>query len=316
LSIDKMSGHLVGVAEIAKMLGVSRQRVDQLIASYPDFPKPEAELSAGRIWSRSAIETWVALHPERGPGVASEERSKLFERFAEDARRVIVAAESEAIAAGHATIEPEHLLAGLLTPASGIALDAMGKAGVTLERVRDAVGEIRRSGDPKGTHPVFSERTRSVLTAAFRRAHRRGLSSIGSVDVLVALVGQERGTVGGFARDEHALRRALVDLGVVGRTVRTVPMLTEREDEVFRLVTKELTDAEIGQRLKISQATVRNHLRNICEKLSMRVRAEEPSAELPNEVSLPDQITARLDEIARRLGSLERRLGPGAGTAT
>src|SRR5687767_1856919 len=48
-----------GVAEIAAMLGLSRQRVNQLIQS-PDFPAPEAELSAGRIWSREAVETWVA----------------------------------------------------------------------------------------------------------------------------------------------------------------------------------------------------------------------------------------------------------------
>jgi prophage regulatory protein len=49
---------LVGVAEIATLLGVSKQRVDQL-ARQPDFPDPEAIITAGRIWRREAIEAWA-----------------------------------------------------------------------------------------------------------------------------------------------------------------------------------------------------------------------------------------------------------------
>jgi predicted DNA-binding transcriptional regulator AlpA len=56
-----MTHHLLGAAEIAKMLGVTRQRVHQL-SSDPDFPKPDAALSAGKIWTRSSIETWMEAH--------------------------------------------------------------------------------------------------------------------------------------------------------------------------------------------------------------------------------------------------------------
>lgn len=59
-----MVQQLVGVAEIAAMLGVSRQRVNQLVHS-TDFPEPEAELSAGRIWARDAVEAWATSHPPR-----------------------------------------------------------------------------------------------------------------------------------------------------------------------------------------------------------------------------------------------------------
>ena len=51
--------HLVGVAEIADMLGVSKQRVDQLLRSDSKFPVPEVHLSAGRVWKRSDIEEWA-----------------------------------------------------------------------------------------------------------------------------------------------------------------------------------------------------------------------------------------------------------------
>ncbi len=51
--------HLVGVAEIADLLGISRQRVNRLVQTDPSFPAPEAELSAGRIWTRESIVEWA-----------------------------------------------------------------------------------------------------------------------------------------------------------------------------------------------------------------------------------------------------------------
>lgn len=50
--------HLVGVTEIAAMLGVSRQRADQLSRA-DGFPTPEVEISAGRVWKREHVETWA-----------------------------------------------------------------------------------------------------------------------------------------------------------------------------------------------------------------------------------------------------------------
>ena len=46
---------LVSIPEVAQILGVSRQRVHQLIRAYPDFPEPEAVLAVGRIWKRTDI---------------------------------------------------------------------------------------------------------------------------------------------------------------------------------------------------------------------------------------------------------------------
>jgi predicted DNA-binding transcriptional regulator AlpA len=50
---------LVGVTEISDMLGVTRQRVDQLVRTDPTFPEPDAEITAGRIWLRDAVEAWA-----------------------------------------------------------------------------------------------------------------------------------------------------------------------------------------------------------------------------------------------------------------
>ena len=51
---------IVGVSEVAQMLGVTRQRVHALARDdRKDFPKPSATLAAGRIWLRSDIEEWA-----------------------------------------------------------------------------------------------------------------------------------------------------------------------------------------------------------------------------------------------------------------
>ena len=53
-----MDEDLLGISEVAKVLGVSRQRVHQLADSDPDFPNPVAKLSRGRLWSRVQISEW------------------------------------------------------------------------------------------------------------------------------------------------------------------------------------------------------------------------------------------------------------------
>ncbi len=59
---------LVGLSEVARIIGVSRQRALQLVRDYSDFPAPLASLAAGRVWDGTAVETWTRAHPERRPG--------------------------------------------------------------------------------------------------------------------------------------------------------------------------------------------------------------------------------------------------------
>ena len=57
---------LVGVTEVAELLGVSRQRVAQL-REREDFPAPVAELAAGPVWTRTNLTRFVEAWP-RKPG--------------------------------------------------------------------------------------------------------------------------------------------------------------------------------------------------------------------------------------------------------
>lgn len=53
-----MTMELVGAAEIADLLGVTRQRVHQLTAQ-ADFPAPLAKLRAGAVWQLDDVERWA-----------------------------------------------------------------------------------------------------------------------------------------------------------------------------------------------------------------------------------------------------------------
>jgi prophage regulatory protein len=53
--------HLMGSAEIGRMLGVSRQRVQQLIKT-EDFPRPDVTLEMGKVWKREDVEAWAREH--------------------------------------------------------------------------------------------------------------------------------------------------------------------------------------------------------------------------------------------------------------
>jgi DNA-binding NarL/FixJ family response regulator len=58
------------------------------------------------------------------------------------------------------------------------------------------------------------------------------------------------------------------------RTQVPGPRLTSRELEVLKLVAKGLNNRDIGQELFISENTVKNHVRNILEKLHLHSRME------------------------------------------
>jgi hypothetical protein len=60
---------LVSATEVATILGVSRQRVEALADTRPDFPQPAAVVGAGkrqRLWVRDRIESWAKLDRPRG----------------------------------------------------------------------------------------------------------------------------------------------------------------------------------------------------------------------------------------------------------
>lgn len=53
--------HLMGAAEIGKLFGVSRQRVQQIVTR-PDFPAPTVDLAMGKVWESADVVRWGREH--------------------------------------------------------------------------------------------------------------------------------------------------------------------------------------------------------------------------------------------------------------
>lgn len=109
-----------------------------------------------------------------------------------------------------------------------------------------------------------------------------------SIEVQVALLAGADALVGKTAEPDQlvaAIRRVAAGdrglvLGVsltseelVRRLVPTEP-LTEREQEILRLVTEGLTNPEIALRLRVEVSTVKSHVRNVLRKLAVETRRD------------------------------------------
>ena len=67
----------------------------------------------------------------------------VFERYTQQARRVLFFARFEAAPLGSASIEPGHLLLGLLRETRGLAARLLEQAQLTIDEVKGAIGDAR-----------------------------------------------------------------------------------------------------------------------------------------------------------------------------
>lgn len=180
-----MPHHLLGIAEMAALLGVSRQRVDQLSATHVDFPRPEAELAAGRIWSRAAVEGWLAAHGERRPG----RRVETLDRLTALARRVWSHAGDEARSADHNYLGCEHLIVALAVESEGLAARALRTYGFDARRARTELGRMLTRGRAPGPRdPVPTPRLRRAVAEAVQAAGELGQREVATEHLLLGVL--------------------------------------------------------------------------------------------------------------------------------
>ena len=117
-----------------------------------------------------------------------------FSRFTDRARRVVVASQEEARAAGHDYIGTEHLLLGLVSEPEALAGRALADQGITPEKVRAAMTVVL--GPAKDTVPEYipyTPRAKKVLELTVREALRLGHNYVGTEHLLLGLLAEEEG---------------------------------------------------------------------------------------------------------------------------
>src|SRR5271154_7538917 len=118
----------------------------------------------------------------------------MFERFTDRARRVVVLAQEEARMLHQGHIGTEHILLGLIREGEGVAAKALESLGISLEAVRQHVGEIigQDQQEPSG-HIPFTPRAKNVLELSLREALQLGHNYIGTEHILLGLIREGEG---------------------------------------------------------------------------------------------------------------------------
>jgi hypothetical protein len=161
--------------EIAESLGMSHQRVHQLVDGEERRP------ARGRS-RRQARFDWP------------------FRRFTRRARHVIVLAQQEAESLGHKRVGSEHLLLGLALAEDEATAPLLTELGLTIDAVRERVEALEPSGSARGRHG-FTRAAKRALERSVLEARTLGDNYIGAEHILLGLLSDERAGAVAIVRD-------------------------------------------------------------------------------------------------------------------
>jgi len=178
--------HQWSQADLARELGVSRQAVNGFESGKFD-PSLEMAFKLASLFN-VAIED-VFTYEAKNPMQALAERVKNFlglefgfERFTEQAIRVINFARNEAGRSQNSQVEPEHLLAGLLADPTTPSARILRVSGATMDiETHDHDFEFREN-------LKLSPQSKFVLELALQIVRLQGKQSIGTEHLLWGLV--------------------------------------------------------------------------------------------------------------------------------
>jgi ATP-dependent Clp protease ATP-binding subunit ClpA len=197
----------------------------------------------------------------------------MFERFTDQARRVVVSAQEEARMHNHDHIGTEHLLLGLIHEGEGAAVRALESLEISLAAVRYQVEEMIGQGQQAPSGPIpFAPRAKRALELSLRESGRLRDGHIGTGHILLGLISEGEGVAA----------EVLVKLGADLDRVCTRVVYPDQEPTS--------TGAEQRER------------RSGTNYLAYRIKAVE--AELSG-------LEARIDTIESRLSAAEFRVGTG-----
>ncbi|ACV22964.1 ATP-dependent Clp protease ATP-binding subunit [Slackia heliotrinireducens] len=202
-----------------------------------------------------------------------------LEKFTERARHVLALAQEEARSFDTPCVGSEYLILGLAKETEGMASQALSQVGVTYDKARDVVAEMKKGeasdqsadqAESGTTHLYFSPRVKRILEQALREALQMGQGLISTEHLLLGVIREgEGGAVDVLKRMDvnlDDLRAALNDLvgkpspvasGMpffgTGESANESSMLDEFGTDLTAKAKKGLLDPVIGRSAEIER---------------------------------------------------------------
>jgi hypothetical protein len=175
---------LLGAADIAVRLGVTRQRVAQLRQDDPAFPRAFSGYGHAKVWRTSGIECWAAGHRRKRPEAGG--------RFVGEAGDLLLAVEGHAARLNVAWIDSMLFWLAIASGDAGPGLKAaLLSMGITSDGIEELVRGWRGTDDsPKRTRRM-NPHLQSFLAAADRRVADEGRAAVRPLDILLAFIDAE-----------------------------------------------------------------------------------------------------------------------------
>jgi ATP-dependent Clp protease ATP-binding subunit ClpC len=211
----------------------------------------------------------------------------MFERFTDQARRVVVLAMEEARRLNHPQIGTEHLLLGLLREPASVATEVLVSLGVSLEEVRVGIEETIGRGrtEPPDGHMPFTPGAKKALELSLREAKKLRHHDVGTQHLLLGLLSEGKGVAA----------QVLVRLGADHARVR---------EQVLELLPGGSGEAaEAAARARLARMTVPEDLGELEEQISQVRRQKEAAIDAEDfetAAALRDREQALLVRKAKR----------------
>lgn len=172
--------------DVAEMLGVSRQRVGQLVKDDRSFPRRFTEVSGGRLWHRAGLEIWIAAHRPSAPHHA-------VNPFGAKAGELLLAAEEIAAAVAPGYVGQLHVWLAIATSErDGPIHRTLATLGVDAEEFERAARFFLRGAGRDQRSKRMNPHVQQLLRRAADAARNAG-RHVAAIDVAMAFIdGDER----------------------------------------------------------------------------------------------------------------------------
>jgi len=188
---------------LAHLRKQAKELLRRLRATNPDAALSDAQHA---LAGEYGFASWPKLKAHAEVAAASP---PLFPRFTSKARQCLFYARFEASHAGSPSIEPEHLLLGLMKASEGLRSGLFAQVPQPLERARTEVATRSSAPIPTSVQIPLGERTKRVFQGGAAEADRLHHAEIGLVHLVLGVLRERHSIATGFL-EKHGVRAVAI----------------------------------------------------------------------------------------------------------